>query len=441
MKVISIANQKGGCGKTTMAVNVAAALSKLGNRTLLIDLDPQAHATFALGYGKKSSERKTSYDIFRAHFDNAEVPHEEIVITDRESLSFIPANMMLSAAEINLGGVNGAAAILSRTLSKSFFEGYEYVVIDSPPSFGFLTLNSMYAADMIIVPLDLSYFSFNGINSVYRVISLLNAETGRRPSIFFVLNIFDKRSNFAKQLEKDAKRKLGPYLLPSKIRASVRLKEAAKQGKTIFEYDPKCSGALDFYNLTSEILTAENTKIDVVVKEFFINAPQAGAVYVLGRKHISFLSKSKMVRASVISYSAETAAIFSGLSIEGAAVAAFRSGTDAPILTLKDKEMCFRPRKYTADKIRAKITTKIIEKGRIFLEREGSFSGGFLFSGPFLSGRAPKYVLESSISILSRVVFLFMTEMIQFRFDRSIEYEKMPLRVKLKASFTGQSCY
>ena len=282
MKILSIANQKGGCGKTTLAVNVAAALSRLGNETLLVDLDPQAHATFALGYSEKSSEKKTSYDIFRAHFDDTDVPFEEIVTTDREGLSFIPANMMLSAAEINLGGINGAAAILSRTLSNPFFEKYEYVIIDTPPSFGFLTLNAMYAADMILVPIDLSYFSFNGINNVYRVTSLLNSETGRNPLIFFIMNIYDKRSNFAKQLEKDAKRKLGPYLLSQKVRSSVRLREAARSGQTIFEYDPKCSATLDFYNLTSEILNVWSKNIDVAVREFFLHAPEAGAVYVLG---------------------------------------------------------------------------------------------------------------------------------------------------------------
>ncbi|MDP8257908.1 MAG: AAA family ATPase [Candidatus Aadella gelida] len=282
MKIISIANQKGGCGKTTLAVNVAATLANMGKQTLLIDLDPQAHATFALGYNEKASGRKTSYDIFRASFDKTEVSFEDIVINDRDHLSFIPANMMLSAAEINLGGVNGAAAILYRTLSDPYFNKYEYVVVDSPPSFGFLTLNSMYAADMMLVPIDLSYFSFNGINSVYRVSSLLKNETGRDPSIFFVLNIFDKRSKFARKLEEEAKKRLGPYLLTSKIRASVRLREAASLGKTIFEHDIKSSASSDFYNLTGELLKSKDKDIKVALKEFSLHAPKAGSVYVLG---------------------------------------------------------------------------------------------------------------------------------------------------------------
>ena len=282
MKVISVANQKGGCGKTTLAVNIAATFSRLGSETLLIDLDPQAHATYGLGYTKESSGRKTAYDIFRAHFDNVEIPFEDIVMINREKLSFIPANMMLSAAEINLGGVNGAAAILSRVLSSDFFNKYEYIIIDSPPSFGFLTLNSMYAADMILVPMDLSYFSFNGVNSVYRVAGLLSRETGREPSIYFALNIYDQRSNFAKQLEKDAEIKIGPYLLSSKIRSSVKLREAAKYGKTIYEHDPKCASALDFYNLTSELLTIETRQSSAIVKEFALHAPKAGSVYILG---------------------------------------------------------------------------------------------------------------------------------------------------------------
>jgi len=282
MRIISITNQKGGCGKTTLSVNLAAALSRMGKKTLLVDLDPQAHATFAMGYQDNTSIYKSSYDIFRASFDNNDVPYDEIIISDRENLSFIPSNMMLSAAEINLGGVNGAATILFKTLSNSYFEEYEYVIIDSPPSFGFLSLNAMYAADTILVPIDLSYFSFNGINNVYRVTGLLNAETGKNSSVFFVLNIYDKRSKFAKQLEVDAKAKLGPYLLNSKVRSSVRLRESAKEGKTIFEYDAKSNSALDFYNLTSELVSLQDNNIEVMLREFFISAPEAGAVYVLG---------------------------------------------------------------------------------------------------------------------------------------------------------------
>ncbi|KJJ86065.1 chromosome partitioning protein ParA [Candidatus Omnitrophus magneticus] len=282
MKVISIVNQKGGCGKTTLAVNFAATLSRMGNEVLLIDLDPQAHATFALGYRENNLEKKTSYDIFRSHIEGEPLPFGEIVIGDRPKLAFIPSNMLLSAAEINLGTMHGAASILSRTLFEPFFEKYEYVIIDSPPSFGFLTLNSMYAADMIVVPIDLGYFSFNGINGVYRVKSLLDKETGRSPSIFFVLNIFDPRSNFASNLEKDAKQKLGEYLLNSKIRSSVKLREASKEGKTIFEYDYKCTAALDYYNFTSEILNVEKIDLGLIVKEFLYRAPEAGAVYVLG---------------------------------------------------------------------------------------------------------------------------------------------------------------
>ncbi|MDD4956640.1 MAG: AAA family ATPase [Candidatus Omnitrophica bacterium] len=282
MKIISVANQKGGCGKTTLAVNVAAALARMGSETLLVDLDPQAHATYSLGYEKDAMERRTSYDIFRSYFDNEGIPLEDIIITGRDKMAFMPANMSLSAAEINLGNINGAATLLAKTLADPFFNKFEYVIIDSPPSFGFLALNSMYAADMILVPLDMSYFSFNGINSVYRVTSLLNSETGRQPSIFFAMNIYDKRSNFAKHFEHDARKRLGPYLLPTKVRSSVRLREAAKYGKTIFEYDPESSAALDFYNITSEVLAAEARNMDVAIREFMLHAPSAGSVYVLG---------------------------------------------------------------------------------------------------------------------------------------------------------------
>lgn len=282
MRIISVVNQKGGCGKTTLSVNLAAALARTGKETLVIDLDPQGHATYALGHWKDASELRTSYDIFRSHIEGEHVPLEELLITDRQKMALMPSNMLLNTAEINLGGVNGAAAILSHTLFEPFFEKYEYVIIDSPPSFGFLTLNSMYAADMILAPLDLSYFSFNGINNVYRITGLLNKETGRNPGIFFVMNIYDQRSNFAANLEKEVREKLGQYLFSTKIRSSVRLREAAKLGKTIFEYDPKCAASLDFYNLTCEILNLGETFLDTTVREFMLHAPKAGSVYVLG---------------------------------------------------------------------------------------------------------------------------------------------------------------
>jgi chromosome partitioning protein len=235
-----------------------------------------------MGCYRKSSERKTAYDIFRSQYDNLPINFEEVVTSTRSKLSFIPANMLLSAAEINLGGVNGAAAILAKTLENEFFQKYDYVIIDSPPSFGFLTLNSMYAADIILVPMDLSYFSLNSVDSVYRVTGLLNSETGKEPLVAFVLNMFDRRSNFAKRFEDDAKKRLGSYLLPTKIRSSVRLRESSEVGKTVFEHSPKSNAALDFYNLTSEILTIDSKDFNTTMKEFAISAPQAASVHILG---------------------------------------------------------------------------------------------------------------------------------------------------------------
>lgn len=282
MKIISVVNQKGGCGKTTLSVNTAAALAKLGHETLLIDLDPQAHATYALGYAKNSTISKTAYDLFSPDKDSEEFDYDDLIITDRTKLSFIPSNMMLSTAEINLGDISGAASILNDHFSKEYFAKYDYIIVDSPPSFGFLTLNSIYASDMILVPVDISYFSFNGVNSIYRVTGLLEKETGKKPELYFMLNIFDGRSKFSREFVKAAEEKLGKYLFDTKIRSSVRLREAAQQGKTIFEHDSRSASALDFYNATCELVNVDAKEVDTVIKEFFLNAPRAGSVYVLG---------------------------------------------------------------------------------------------------------------------------------------------------------------
>ncbi|MBF0252229.1 MAG: AAA family ATPase [Candidatus Omnitrophica bacterium] len=282
MKIISVVNQKGGCGKTTLAVNMAAALAKLGYETLLIDLDPQAHATYALGYTKNSKITKTAYDLFAPLSDGEQISYEDMIINDRTKLSFIPSNMMLSTAEISLGDISGAASILNDHLANEFFSKYDYILVDSPPSFGFLTLNSIYSSNLILVPVDISYFSFNGVNSIYRVTSLLEKETGKKPDLHFMLNIFDGRSKFSREFVKVAEEKLGKYLFDTKIRSSVRLREAAQEGKTIFEHDSKSSSALDFYNATCELVNIDSKEVDTIIKEFFLNAPSAGSVYVLG---------------------------------------------------------------------------------------------------------------------------------------------------------------
>lgn len=248
MKIISVVNQKGGCGKTITAVNLSAALSKRGHKVLLIDLDPQGHATFSLN--KKDALPIT--DILEKICQKKDLPWQEIGAPISDNFYFIPSSLGLASLEHNLANKDDKLQVLSSFLQKlSLF--FEICVLDCPPSLGIITLNALEASKYSLVPLSMCDFSIQGLEKLKDIIVMLKEFNGTVPACFYLLTQTESRSKFSREFTKRVKNQLGGLLLNSSIRANIHLREATSGGKNIFEYMPDSRGARDYSALAQEI--------------------------------------------------------------------------------------------------------------------------------------------------------------------------------------------
>lgn len=253
MKVIAIANQKGGVGKTTTAINLSAAFAKLGKKTLLVDTDPQGHAT--VGLAIKTKNKKTLAELLT--YDNIS-PEDVIQKTSQDNLDIIPSDLSLAVAEMKLALMGAKEYKLRTKLSK--LDNYDYVIIDCPPTFGTLAINAFTFADEVILPIQLSYFSLEGVNNFVDTINFvnkdINALVNHLIQIEGVLITFcDTRAKIAKEIYSSIERVFGRKLFKTKIPQNVRLNEAQSRGKVVFDYDPKCKGALAYQAFAEEYLS------------------------------------------------------------------------------------------------------------------------------------------------------------------------------------------
>ena len=249
-KVIAVSNQKGGVGKTTSAVNIAAYLAVTETPTLLIDMDPQANATSGVGI-EVGSYKKSIYDIIIGKAIMSEVIHK----TDLEYLDVAPSSAQLVGAEIELVSLFSRERMLKEALEE--LEGkYKYIIIDSPPSLGLLTINVLTASDSIVIPIQCEYYALEGLSQLLNTIRLVQKHLNKDLEIEGILiTMYDHRLNLSRQVVQELQEYFGDKVYHTYIKRNVRLGEAPSHGKPILLYDATSTGAQNYMNLVSEMLT------------------------------------------------------------------------------------------------------------------------------------------------------------------------------------------
>lgn len=248
-KTIAIANQKGGVGKTTTSVNLGACLAYLGKRVLLVDIDPQGNATSGVGIDKGDVE-KCIYNILVEDEEASDVIQETLV----EGLYVIPSTIQLAGAEIELVPTISREVRLKRALSK-VKDQYDYIIIDCPPSLGLLTINSLTAADAVLIPVQCEYYALEGLSQLLNTVRLVQKHLNTNLMIEGVLlTMLDARTNLGIQVIDEVKKYFQDKVYQSVIPRNVRLSEAPSHGKPIIIYDPKSRGAEVYLDLAKEVM-------------------------------------------------------------------------------------------------------------------------------------------------------------------------------------------
>ena len=253
-RILAIANQKGGVGKTTTAINLATALAAIGKRVLVVDLDPQGNASTGLGI-ESDKRRRSTYQVLIG----AATIAESAVQSQIPGCDIIPSDIDLSGAEMELVDLPDRSHRLRKALQGEA-TGYDYVLIDSPPSLGLLTLNALVAADAVLVPLQCEFFALEGLSTLVRTIERVRGSLN--PSLEIqgvVLTMYDKRNNLSGQVAQDVRQFFGNMVYETMIPRNVRISEAPSYGKPVLIYDHQCAGSRAYLDLAREILFRERT--------------------------------------------------------------------------------------------------------------------------------------------------------------------------------------
>ena len=248
-RIIAIANQKGGVGKTTTAINLSASLASLGQKVLALDLDPQGNMTSGLGVDKDEVESSV-YDLIIGEAEIEECICKEVI----ENLDVLPSNINLSAAEIELIGVDDKEYIIKNAM-ESVKDNYDFIIIDCPPALSMLTINAMTTANSVLVPIQCEYYALEGLSQLIHTINLVQERLN--PELYIegvVFTMYDARTNLSLQVVENVKDNLEQTIYKTIIPRNIRLAEAPSYGMPIHLYDPKSTGAKSYMMLAEEVI-------------------------------------------------------------------------------------------------------------------------------------------------------------------------------------------
>ncbi|MCK5579951.1 MAG: AAA family ATPase [Candidatus Omnitrophica bacterium] len=298
MRIISIANQKGGCGKTTTSINLAAALSQNGKRTLLIDLDPQAHASLGLNVESHDS----IYNVI-SRLTPRKMEITDIIKRADKSFDIVPSNMLVGTLEQELADEIGRETKLCEILDQ-IKDVYDYILIDCPPSLGFLTINALRASHEVCIPVETSRFSMQGVAHLMDIVNLIKDRLNHHVDCKILITMFDSRLRHSFSMLSKIRDEFSSILFDTIIHINVKLKESAVMGKTVVNYDKYCRGAKDYFSMAKEIIAQEapvqapapelrpiSQKMQDLIQEeiqkskimnFYLKDPDARSVYVTG---------------------------------------------------------------------------------------------------------------------------------------------------------------
>ena len=256
-KIVALANQKGGVGKTTTAINLAAALAKLGKKILLVDSDPQGNASSGLGIDVKNRE----HHLYHCYLGEADVDKAICLAAESGVPDVLPTHMDLIGVEVELMSAPKREQFLAKLLEDAQAV-YDYIFIDCPPSLGLLTLNALTAADSVLIPMQCEYFALEGLSQLVRTIRLVKNSYNERLVIEgLVLTMFDRRNRLTFSVAKEVRDHFKASVYDTVIPRNVRLSESPSHGKPIINYDPTSAGALSYQNLAKEFLKRQKQSI------------------------------------------------------------------------------------------------------------------------------------------------------------------------------------